>query len=65
MSKNLTKASDWAQREIDDLKLEQIELTDQALKIADRVNEVNSKILILTDIKKQLSNGIEEEKPTV
>ena len=67
MSKNLTKASEWAQREINLLDLERENLAANRILITKRIEEIDARTTMLYEIKKQLSNGesLEEEKPTV
>lgn len=63
-SKNLTKASDWAQREIDALTAEHNDLLTQMQVLEARKLLIQNEIEMLTEIIKKLSNGV-EEKPLI
>lgn len=62
MSKNLTKASDWAQREINDLQAEYDTLNEQVKSIETRMRVIQGEIEMLHDIQERLgSKSVNDE----
>jgi predicted nucleic acid-binding Zn-ribbon protein len=62
MSKNLSKASDWAQREIDDLREEYSTLEKQRTDIEARMKKIDEKRSNLIDLVRQLNSNVSETK---